>query len=402
MYLIGLTGNIASGKSTVRKMLEQLGARTIDADMLAHAVTLKGTPAWHAVLKTFGDDIAYADGQIDRRKLGAIVFADPAKLKTLEGIIHPAVETELALILRDTRADIVVIEAVKLVEAGMHRYCDALWLVVAQPEEQRQRLLQTRGMTEDDAELRLGAQPPLDEKIKLAQVIINNSGSIEDTRVQVLRAFAAVRPETGGDKRALIEHWLRLSPSVPDATPALVPAVTDKTASAAAPTPPEPVLVARRARRGDEKLFARLLALLEGLPVPLSRGETLERLGKWGYWLVDAGDAGAALAAWQAENLVAVVHELWASSPDLATRAYPLLFQAIEQEAGTLNCEVIVLLAKPSRADTMRAAALKYGYDEVGLGDLHSIWRGVLETTVEPGDVLYAKRLREQVVTNPI
>jgi len=144
MYLIGLTGNIASGKSTVRRMLEQLGARTIDADALAHSVLLRGTPAWRAVAKTFGPEVLRPDGEVDRRKLGAVVFSDQAQLQKLEAIVHPAVSTHLALILREAREPVVAVEAVKLIQAGLHRFCDAVWIVTTPVAEAKRRLMQAR------------------------------------------------------------------------------------------------------------------------------------------------------------------------------------------------------------------------------------------------------------------
>jgi dephospho-CoA kinase len=208
MYLIGLTGNIASGKSTVRGMLEQLGARTIDADVLAHAVLQKGTPAWQAVAERFGPDILLADGEVDRRKLGAVVFADRAQLQNLEAIVHPAVSEELARLLSVARDPVVVVEAVKLMEAGLHRYCDEVWIVTTPTAEAKRRLVDDRGMDEIEAQLRLRAQPPPKDKLKRASVVIDNGGSVESTRRQVARAFAAIRPEMASDKKQVLAELL--------------------------------------------------------------------------------------------------------------------------------------------------------------------------------------------------
>ena len=114
MYLIGLTGNIASGKSTVRRMLEDLGARVVDADLLAHYVMRPGKPAWRAVAAEFGPGVLRADGSVDRSALGAVVFSDPLRLARLEKIVHPAVSAELALILRRTKEPVVAVEAGKV------------------------------------------------------------------------------------------------------------------------------------------------------------------------------------------------------------------------------------------------------------------------------------------------
>ena len=143
-YLIGLIGNLGSGKSTVRKMLEQLGARGIDADALAHVVMQRGTPTWRAIVDAFGASILAYDGRIDRRALGARVFADASALQTLEAIVHPAVGALTKDLLRETTQPVVVLEAIKLIGAGMHHWCDALWAVTCPVDAQIERVTRTR------------------------------------------------------------------------------------------------------------------------------------------------------------------------------------------------------------------------------------------------------------------
>ena len=189
--------------------------RTIDADELAHTVTSKGTAAWHAVADAFGQDILRADGELDRQKLGAIVFEDPAQLTRLEAIVHPAVTSELASLLSASREPIIVVEAVKLIEAGLHRYCDALWIVTTPSGESKRRLMHDRGIGELDAQLRLRAQPPLKHKLRLATVVIDNSGSFEKTRSQVAAAFASIHPDSGADKSQLLSDLSRAEPGHP-------------------------------------------------------------------------------------------------------------------------------------------------------------------------------------------
>ncbi len=405
MYLIGLTGNIATGKSTVRSILEQLGAKVVDADLVAHTVLRRGSPSWRALVEQFGYDILQYDGTVDRRKLGALVFGDAAKLRTLERITHPAVGTELALIVRDWMAlpdsdNLVgVIEAVKLYEAGLTDYLDALWVVTAPPQEQLRRLVQDRGMSQADAAERLRAQPPLQAKLKRANVVIDNGGSIEQTRVQVLRAFAAIDPKQGKDKSELLCHWLGLIPpkQVSPVSPASAPPPST-TPPAASPAPSYEV---RRARPGDARMLAELLARINGRAEPLTRAEMLEHMGKLGYWLARTDDRTAALAAWQAENLTVIVLELWAENQHAAEHALPPLLQAIEAEANALTCEVVVLALTPRAAQRAAAALAACGYAPTQLEQLHKLWRSVVEPHLSGEQLLYAKPLRE-IVTRPI
>jgi len=192
VYTIGLTGNIATGKSTVARMLADLGAYTIDADSLAHAVMGAGTDVHRAISARFGADVVAPDGEIDRAALGAIVFSDPAALADLERIVHPPVVALTLRLLEASTAAVRVVEAIKLLEAEMHRHCDAVWVVVAPREQQLKRLIRTRGLARAEAERRIDAQPPQAEKAARADVIIDNSGSLDETRARVLRAWRAI------------------------------------------------------------------------------------------------------------------------------------------------------------------------------------------------------------------
>ena len=198
--IIGLTGNIGTGKSTVLQMLAELGAEIIDADKLAHEVIAPDGPAYAAVVEAFGQEILGADGQIDRGKLGDIVFRDPEALARLEALVHPAVLARTRELIEQAEAEVIVIEAIKLLESGLARQlCDAVWVVTCRPEQQLARVMAQRGLTETQARLRMEAQPPQEEKIAQADVVIDNSGTIEETRKQVRAAWLAMK-ETEGEE----------------------------------------------------------------------------------------------------------------------------------------------------------------------------------------------------------
>ena len=183
--LIGLTGNIATGKSEVAQMLAGLGALVVDADKVAHEVMRPGGLAYDAVVQAFGPEILAADGLIDRARLGAIVFRDPAALRRLEAAVHPAVVARVEERIAQARERVVVVEAIKLVEAGIHRGYDALWVVTAPRPLQIARLVATRGLTEAEAALRVDAQPPQEEKAALADWVIVNDGHLDELRRKV-------------------------------------------------------------------------------------------------------------------------------------------------------------------------------------------------------------------------
>jgi dephospho-CoA kinase len=184
---IGITGPIGCGKSTVAGWLGQRpGVVVIDADVVAREVLEPGEPALAAVIARFGSELLRADGSLDRAALGRVVFADPAALRELEAIVHPAVRPRILAAMDDEAADggeAVVVEAIRLVEGGLAALCDEVWLVVCDASIQRERLV-ARGSTADDADQRIGAQAGLTDRVApLATRIIDTSGSEAETRV---------------------------------------------------------------------------------------------------------------------------------------------------------------------------------------------------------------------------
>lgn len=205
-YRIGLTGNIGVGKSTVARLLAELGAEVIDADRVAHALMAPHTPAWERIVARFGRAVLRADDTIDRQRLGAIVFRDPAALRDLEQILHPSVREQIRARFRATTAPAIVVEAIKLLESGLYREVDAIWVVTAPRDQQIARLVATRGLSPEEAALRVDAQPPQAEKVARADVVIHNDGDLAATRAQVLKAWAALplgaAPSGAGEPRS--------------------------------------------------------------------------------------------------------------------------------------------------------------------------------------------------------
>ena len=183
---------MGTGKSTVLRMLEELGAKAIDADLLVHLVMAKGTTVYEEVVGAFGEGVLDPQGDIDRKRLAALVFSDGEALKRLEAIVHPVVGSLIWEIAEEAEEEVVAIEAIKLLEASSERRWDTLWVVTCRPEEQRKRL-RAQGFSEEEIEGRLKAQGPISEKIKAADVIIDNSGSREETWEQVKREWDKIQ-----------------------------------------------------------------------------------------------------------------------------------------------------------------------------------------------------------------
>jgi dephospho-CoA kinase len=192
--LVGLTGGIASGKSVVAEMLEELGARTIDFDVLARRVVEPGEPAWQDIVDHFGPGVLDQDRSIDRRRLGEIVFGDDSERAVLERLTHPRIREEFAREVRtitDRESETIIVAVVPLlVEGGLQSHFDHVVVVFAPDEVQLDRLMRRDGLSRDAAGARLAAQLPIEEKLSSADTVIDNSGSLEHTRHQVEELWA--------------------------------------------------------------------------------------------------------------------------------------------------------------------------------------------------------------------
>ena len=188
MKRLGITGGIASGKSVVAGMLREMGFHVLDADALGHTLMEPGTQAYDEIVREFGAGVTGADGRVDRGKLGAMVFADRGKLERLNGILHPRVEEEIVRRFgeweRGGVRDAAFVEAALLVEAGYQKNLDGLVVAWCRPEQQMERLL-ARGLSAVEAQRRIAAQMPAEEKLKFATEKMDCSGSMQETRRQV-------------------------------------------------------------------------------------------------------------------------------------------------------------------------------------------------------------------------
>lgn len=452
-YVIGLTGNIAMGKSLVRKMLENLGAYTIDADGLAHQAMAPGAPAYAPVVETFGKWILMPDGKIDRSKLGAVAFAHNEALNTLETITHPVVGQAIDILISRARQPIVVVEAIKLVDGVLGDQVDAVWVVEATPEQQLSRLMSKRGLTDYEAHKRIDTQNPQADKLARATVIIHNSGSPEETWAQVQHEWDRALGRTDSARRTevvpqqpkpaplpdtptrVIDRGTVLANSAP-APAAAAPVAPDTSSAAPAPaaaphfqpasvtvTPPAapvtsaPAPVAPPAtapvnvpaadgpievRRGLPKhadVIARLLSQAAGEPV--SRNDVMMAFGEKSFLMADIGGRTVGLAGFQVENLIARLDEFVIVpdvSPVAVTRA---LIEAVETAARELQTEVgFVFMSRTAPANRVQAF-LDEGYERIVIDALRiPAWREAV-AEVNTDKQILMKKLRDSLVLTP-
>jgi len=204
MRIIGLTGGIASGKTSVATMLERLGAPVVDADLLAREVVEPGQPALAAIRDAFGPGVVNPDGTLNRAALGEVVFTDPVARRTLEGITHPAIralaDAKLAT-LREAGAQVVFYVAPLLIEVGLAARMDQVWVVYLDRERQLERLMARDGLGREAAQQRIDSQMPMEEKRRLADLVIDNSGSREELTRQVERIWRETEGLGAGETR---------------------------------------------------------------------------------------------------------------------------------------------------------------------------------------------------------
>jgi dephospho-CoA kinase len=195
MYIIGLTGGIASGKSTVSAILkEEFSAFVVDVDKISREITLRGAGAYKDIVNRFGHDIIKSDGEIDRKKLGEIIFKNEAARKDLEAITHFRIRAEVKELLqkaRDNFLKLAILDVPLLIEVGWQNTVDEIWLVYVERETQIKRLMQRDGLSPEDALVRIESQMPLSEKKKYAKVIIDNGFALEKTKEQVIFHYRA-------------------------------------------------------------------------------------------------------------------------------------------------------------------------------------------------------------------
>jgi len=190
---VGLTGGIASGKSTVAAILAELGAVVIDADQLAREVVAPGTPGLARVVEAFGPDVLASDGGLDRPRLGAIVFAEPERLQVLNGIVHPLVRARAAELEAAAPTGALVVHDIPLLaETGQGDRFEAVIVVDVPEEVQMERMLRDRAMTEDDARARIAAQAGREDRLAVATHVIENTGTLEDLRDRVAKVFESL------------------------------------------------------------------------------------------------------------------------------------------------------------------------------------------------------------------
>jgi dephospho-CoA kinase len=372
-YVIGLTGNIATGKSVVRKMLEHLGAYGIDADALAHRAIAQGSPGYRPVVETFGKWILTADGQIDRPRLARIVFSDAEALAQLENIVHPLVAQAVDLLVRRSKHKVIAIEAIKLLESSLRSRCDTIWVTTASYDTQLTRLTQKRGITDATARQRIAAQAPQEEKIAAADVVIHNDRSFDDTWQQVVAA------------------WQKQAPAVEPVLEGFLPSPRSESG-----------LVVERGRPRQSEEIAAFINKMNRGQRRLAREDIMEAFGEKAFMLLRMDGRLAGLVGWQVENLVARTSDVHLDPALSSPEALRTLLNEVERASRELQCE-ISLLFLPVELYRQETIWQELGYEMRTASSLGvRAWQEAAQESTSLGSMMLFKQLRKDRVLRPV
>jgi dephospho-CoA kinase len=384
--VIGLTGNIATGKSVVRRMLEHLGAYSIDADALSHRAIAKGAPAYQPVIDTFGKFVLGSDGEIDRAKLGKLVFNDPEALKQLEGIIHPMVRQAIDMLVKRAGQPVVVIEAIKLIEGPMRNWCDVIWVADAPEDVQVERLMRKRLLSREEALQRVRSQNPQKDKLAAAKVVIKNTGSYDDLWTQVSAAW---------------KDLTKIEDTVIQPAASKGPAVSTPITQPVPPAADAPLSVLR-ARPRDSQAIAELVTRLSGGKKKMSADDVMEAFGERAFILLKMGDTPVGVAGWQVENLVARTIELYLAPNVPVDPALESIVKEMERASQDLQCEASLIFLPPHLAQHTATWA-KLGYEQRTPEKLGvQAWQDAAVESMQPGTSIFFHQLRQDRIMRPI
>ncbi len=370
-YIIGLTGNIATGKSVVRKMLEHLGAYSIDADALSHRAMAKGAPAYQPVLESFGKWLLNAEQEIDRAKLAQIVFNSPEAMQELERIVHPFVRQAIEILTKRSKHKVVVIEAIKLLEGDLAALCDSIWVTDAPESLQRDRLMKKRGYSEAEAYRRIRSQNPQKEKIDAADIVIDNTGSFTDLWKQVSAGWRKIDQKGKDESSAEVVRKAKSGE-----------------------------FAVKRGHPRNAETIAALMTTLGN--TPMNANDVMEAFGEKAFFLLELDKETVGLAGWQVENLVTRVIDLHVNPQINLAQGLKILIEEIETASKSLQSEASLLFLKKELAKHTEIWQT-LGYRQSSPQSLGvRVWQDAAEEKLTPDRTLFFKQLRVDRVLRPI
>jgi len=420
-FIIGLTGNIATGKSTIMRFAAEHGALTLDADQIVHQIMDQDVAIQEAIVTQFGEEVRRSDGRINRAALGSLVFQDPEALYRLEQLIHPAVRIRLEETVAASEAAVVMIEAIKLLEGPLATMCDQIWVAHCDSLLQIERLMICRGLDMETAVMRVKAQPPQAAKVARADVVITTDAPIGETRRQFEAAWERLPPtpaptvETEAataaakamrdvkrsipqpvteTKLADLQQQLRPAEPVTADEPA---AETEILSAEPAETAAETTV--RRARPSDIPSILLLIQRATGGQVKMKRADLLYALGERGYLLGQVGGETQAVIGWNTEDLVARIDQVYFYPLTAVVTVGSAVLADILESAEGLICEAIMAFLPRETPEPIRQLFSTDGYQLADKEQLPRAWQTAAEESQPDSSYIMLKVLRDARIT---
>ena len=402
--IIGLTGNIATGKSAVMQLAHDQGALTIDADKIVHELMDNDATMQAAIAVAFGSEVRREDGRIDRNKLGEIAFADPTALQDLEAMIHPAVGKEVDARILASKQNVIFIEAIKLLEGNLRDICHQIWVTRCSPQRQLERLRVCRGMETEVAAVRIKAQPPQEEKVAQSDVLIDTNGLMKDTEAQFGIAWARLpNPATAEPMNRLpLPDESERNGTRPltgrQASPkAAAPKKAEKEATPPRLQPserPEDLQV-RRARPSDIPSILLLIQKATDGKVQMKRAELLMALSERGYFIGQVGTDISTVIGYNIDSQVARIDEIYIYPLEMAAQTGKAVLEDIEISAATHMGQIIVAFLPQDAPTSIRELFEAEAYEPMPLDEMARGWQGAIEESQPEGTDYLVRLLRD-------
>jgi dephospho-CoA kinase len=396
--IVGLTGNIATGKSAVMRLAAEQEALTIDTDKVVHELMDHDPEIQAAIAVAFGSEVRLENGRIDRKKLAEIVFTDPVALKDLEAMVHPAVRQVVAERIKASEASIIFLEAIKLLEGDMAKACHQIWVTRCTKQRQLQRLMICRGLDAETATTRVKAQPPQDEKVAMADVVIDTSSLMSDTVAQFFTAWNRLpNPEqvnptsmiAGGNGEGLM-RTARLAGKGDLKTMVAASQQVEK------PEREQPEgLKVRRAKPSDIPSILLLIQKATDGEVKMKRAELLMAFSERSYFIGQLGTDITVILGWSIDAQVARIDQLFMLPGDEMIPILAAVLSEIESSADAHIGEIVAAYIPEKQLDALHGFFGEEGYFDVELEMLPDAWQVAIEESQPPDTHLMIRVLRD-------
>ena len=396
--IVGLTGNIATGKSAVMRLAAEQGALTIDADKLVHELEDHDAELQAAIAVAFGSEVRREDGRIDRRALGQIVFNDPQAIQDLEGIVHPAVRRKVIQLITESATTIVFIEAIKLLESALAKACHQIWVTRCSQQRQLDRLRICRGMEAETAVTRIKAQSSQEEKVALADVVIDTNGLMTDTEAQFQTAWNRLPDPQSVSTKVLPPLPPRPEKTAerPQTSRPVQPADLPSPSTTSKPTDRPDNLEVRRARPSDVASMLLLIQKATDGAVKMKRAELLMALSERGYFIGQVGTEISALMGWSIDSQVARIDQVFIHPLSAAATTGLAILEEAEKSANAHICEIIVAFIPGDAPPEISQLFDWQGFSAANPTDLPPAWQQAADESQPEETYFRLKVLRDR------